>query len=418
VSVEKSLPIQYKKTVVLISSGQPSLNPRLVKEADALTDAGYGVTVIYAYWNTWGSNFDKPLLLQKKWKAVLAGGSPAEKPLIYLSSRIIHKSAKWLFNKFHFRFLTNMAISRSAYFLISAAKKHKADLYIGHNLGALGAVIKTSAKYNAKSGFDAEDFHRQEVSDDTNSFPFKICKHLEDKYLPRVSYITAASPLIAEQYAELYNCKVTSILNVFPKKQVTVFSNKNDPLKLFWFSQTIGSGRGLAEVIGALQHLKQYEFELHLLGDADDNLKDYFINQLNNTPGSIHFYRPIPANEIIAFAAQFDIGLAPENKIPFNRDICLTNKIFTYIQSGLAIIASDTRAQTALLNQYAGIGKLYEAGNTKSLADTLLYYHQKRDELFEIRKTALSLAQAELNWEQESQKFLHVIKETLNEREF
>ena len=48
--------------IVLISPGQPSLNPRLVKEADTLAANGYDVTVLYSYWNDWGAKFDKTLL--------------------------------------------------------------------------------------------------------------------------------------------------------------------------------------------------------------------------------------------------------------------------------------------------------------------------------------------------------------------
>ncbi|MEO6850572.1 MAG: hypothetical protein ABI203_06320, partial [Mucilaginibacter sp.] len=72
-----------KKKILLVSSGQPSLNPRLVKEADSLADAGYNVTVLYAYWNDWGTKFDTDLIASKQWKAICAGGSPGQKKFIY-----------------------------------------------------------------------------------------------------------------------------------------------------------------------------------------------------------------------------------------------------------------------------------------------------------------------------------------------
>jgi len=48
----------------------------LVKEADALTNAGYQVTVLYAYWNDWGTLYDEELLAGKNWKAIRASGAP------------------------------------------------------------------------------------------------------------------------------------------------------------------------------------------------------------------------------------------------------------------------------------------------------------------------------------------------------
>jgi hypothetical protein len=165
-----------KSKIVLISSGQPSLNPRLVKEADALTEAGYEVTVLYAYWNEWGTKYDELLLSKKKWKAVRVGGDPQKQFLTWFFSRLIHKASKAILEKAgNFNYFSEYAIARASYFLIKEAKKHKADLYIGHNLGALPATVKTAKFYKKPCGFDAEDFHRQEITDDVNSFHYKIC---------------------------------------------------------------------------------------------------------------------------------------------------------------------------------------------------------------------------------------------------
>jgi hypothetical protein len=42
------------------------------------------------------------------------------------------------------------------------AQKHKADLYIGHNLGALRAIVIASQKFNSISIFDFEDYYSGE----------------------------------------------------------------------------------------------------------------------------------------------------------------------------------------------------------------------------------------------------------------
>ena len=89
-------------------------------------------------------------------------------------------------------------------------------------------------------------------------------------------------------------------------------------------------------------------------------------------------------------------------------------KIFTYLQGGLAIVASDTSAQSQFIKQFPSVGKIFQKENPQSLADSLMYYHQHRDKLFEARNAALALAREELNWEKESQKFLTHVKQTLN----
>src|ERR1700761_3864756 len=110
------------KKIVLISSGQPSLNPRLVKEADALTGSGYEVTVLYAYWNDWGTQFDKELIPSKKWKATCVGGDPEKAKASYFLSRITHKIAKAINNITGGKYMIEPAIARSSYALMREAK--------------------------------------------------------------------------------------------------------------------------------------------------------------------------------------------------------------------------------------------------------------------------------------------------------
>jgi len=399
-----------KAKVLLISTGQPSLNPRLVKEADTLAANGYEVTVLYSFWNDWGTKFDKLLLPTKNWKAICIGGDPEHKPLLYFISKVIHKAARTINKKTNGRWLAELAIARTAYFMIRDAKKYKADIYIGHNLGALPATI-TAAQANQKPcGFDAEDFHRNEVSDKIDDTEVLIRTHIENKYFPALNYLTASSPLIASAYSRLFpKLNPEVVLNVFPTdKRVLKPEISNGPVKLFWFSQTIGHGRGLEEVIKALEQFDDGEFELHLLGQPDPAFN---INQKTR----IHFYEPIPSDEVINFASQFDIGLAVETGTPLNRDICLTNKIFTYIQAGLCIIASDTSAQVKLMSEYPVIGKIYQKNNPQSLADVLTYYQQHKDELFKARLTAIDVAKDKLNWETESKNFLTLVEQTLSQ---
>ncbi len=206
-----------------------------------------------------------------------------------------------------------------------------------------------------------------------------------------------------------------TLLNVFPNnpeiKQPGI--NYTHPIKLFWFSQNIGIKRGLEDVVKALQLLKSFPFELHLLGYLSEETRDIFNELMGEQPISIRYHEPIPADQLTAFSAQFEIGLALEPGFSHNNNWALSNKIFTYLQAGLVIVASDTTAQHELLDQFPTIGKGYQKGNPQSLADVLLYYHQHRDELLETRKAALIAAREKLNWENESRKFLNLVGQTL-----
>jgi len=404
--------------IVLISSGQPSLNPRLVKEADALTEAGYEVTVIYQYWNQWGTAYDPALLSQKKWKSIRVGGTPNEEKVTFWKTRLINKIAVFFAKNFGFdNGIAEMAIGRCMQLLIKKAESIPAQFYIAHNLAAIPAAYRASIKNKGKYGFDAEDFHRNEESNDPDSFEVRLKTYLEDKYFPKLNHFTTASPLISWAYQEIYEqLTPTTLLNVFPAQRVAKSSIQSDKLKLFWFSQTIGLNRGLEIVIAAMGLLKDLSIELHLLGAHDENTIQTFTEiaaKENINSYQIQFYQPIAPNDIFAFAAQFDIGLATETSIPKNRDICLTNKIFTYIQSQLAIVASATSAQQDLLKSYPKMGKLFSNNDPRSLADVLTNYAKDRQLLLAHQLQALHYAQKELNWEKESLKLINQVRQVI-----
>ncbi|MES2428789.1 MAG: glycosyltransferase [Bacteroidota bacterium] len=392
----------------------------MVKEADALANAGYQITVLYVYWNKWGTEFDKELIASKNWEAICVGGDPQYKRLTYFISRTIYKLIKTITRNSKKILAADITAARASYFLTKAAKKHVADLYIAHNIGALPAVVAAAKLHKKPCGFDAEDFHRYEVHDDDDHEDVILKTTIENKYIPQLNYFTTSSPQIADAYQKLFRgLAPTVLLNVFPKSGSNIktdHSDLNQPIKLFWFSQTIGPNRGINDAIDALNlinasHLANKEqFELHLLGDQT---KTIYIDSIKKSDANIIFHHPIPPNDLVDFTAQFDIGLALEPGFNTNNDIALSNKLFTYMQAGLAIIASDTTAQQAFIAQNQTIGSLYPKGDAKALADILLKYKNNREELIASKKESLRLAHQQYNWETESVKFLTLVEKTL-----
>jgi len=405
--------------IVLITSGQPSLNPRLVKEADILADNGFDVTVIFQFWNSWGTDLDHKLLANKKWKAIRIDGDPIDERVKYWKSRFFLLIGKSLIKYFGLKNgLAELALSRNTYKLIKIAKSIPASLYIAHNLGALPAAVLASEKKKAKCGFDAEDFHRQEVSDNETSSAYQLTSFIENKYFPKVDYLTVASPLIAIAYRKIYPAIVPVIINnVFSTSSLQkVVATERKNLKLFWFSQTIGKHRGIEDAIKAIGLLKKYHISLTLLGNIDESNQNYFLDLANDsglTKTQLIFIAPVAPDDIFELANDYDIGLALEQNTPLNRDICLTNKIFTYLTSGLAIIASETSAQKNFMMENPLVGQSYLIGDIQVLSKIIDAYDKNRDFLHQTKLAAHQLAKEKLNWENESKKFIQLIEKTI-----
>lgn len=408
------------KKICLVSTGQPSTNPRLVKEADALSEKGYKVTALCSYWSEWGYKFDKEILKNAKWKCIYIGGTPYSEKFKYNYTRIRFKSARKFYKKFNF--LQTYALSRTAPELINAAKKIKADLYIGHNLGALPAVVEAATYNNSKSGFDTEDFYSGMSSQNGNlSIDDQLAEHFENNYLKKCDYITGASKKISEEYAIKYGIdEPETILNVFPLSLRPLKfreHQKDQPLKLFWFSQTLGNGRGIEDVVKALGLLNKQDIELHLLGSCSNEYKNSllrFFQSVDSNSKNIFFYEPILADEIVKFSSNFDIGLSLEQPETLNRNICLTNKTFSYFLAGNAIIATNTQGQADIASAASNAIKSYKPNDIESLVAIIENWHKNRNDLEEARKSSWEYGTSIYNWDLEKNKFLSLVGKVLS----
>ena len=408
-----------RNKILLVTSAQPSANPRLVKEAITLLKSGYIVSVIWCPISTWADDFDKQIFKNHKeinW--LKAGYHYKYQPLGYWYARIRQKVWQMVYKLIgnHFDAAIKSLVLYSQE-LTSLALRHKAELYIGHNLGALPAIFKASKTYKAKSIFDFEDYHRGEAV--VGALQTKMVKEIENRYIPFVDSITTASSSITEVYKTIFQEKnIKTINNCFPLSYAVDSLQKlpNRPHNLFLFSQHVGKQRGLQIVIKAMSNFAPDEITLTLLGTATDELKEYFYELMDDgilNKFQVVFLDPVKESEIVKIASTHHIGLAAEYVHIENRDLCLTNKLFMYLLAGNAIVATDTSAQKSFLEDNQGIGSLYEQEDAIDLSHILRNYIDNPELLDNHRKNALELGKARYNWEIEKSNFLNNVAKVL-----
>jgi glycosyltransferase involved in cell wall biosynthesis len=302
-----------------------------------------------------------------------------------------------------------------------AAKRLAADLYIAHNLGALPAAVAAAEKHQAHVGFDAEDLHSGERGFGSRGSPIdELTVMVEQRYLPYCDYVTAAAPGIAEAYTAKYGIPTpVTILNVFPlwqRLREFRLSKDNGPLTLYWFSQTIGPYRGLEDVVQAMGILRGCAIELHMCGVWQHGYRDHlsqFAKSVGMEPEQIVVHPPIPPDEMVRHAAEYDVGLALEQPYCENRNLCLTNKIFTYLLAGNAVIATATKGQQPIVESIGYAGFCYEPGDANALAGHLKLWYEDRASLQTARQEAWDWGTKKYNWDLEKKKFLQVVETTL-----
>lgn len=396
--------------ICLLSAGLPSSNPRLVKEAAALVDAGYLVHCIVGDYDTPLREHDASLLnaAGATFTRVGLGGWR------YRPCRLRQKLAMtalqrgWMSDS-----LAAWSISTQSGALQRAARQVPARLYLGHTLPALPAAVLAAERTGALAGFDAEDFHSGETGDPARDH---ISELVEQRFLPRCRHLTAASPQIAAAYQRRFGVRMTPILNVFPRSAFDAAANPPRPpyssLSYYWFSQTIGPCRGLEQFLHGMAAASSRP-RLALRGVISDDYRARLLALADalGLAGRITLLPSAPPDDMVPLAAEHDVGLSLEQSSPRNRDLCLTNKVFTYVAAGIPQLLSRTTAQTAIANDLGDAALLVNLDDPADIARTI---DRLQDDTFRDRcRRAATLARERFCWEEEQRKLLGLIGEIL-----
>src|SRR5262249_40086199 len=122
---------------------------------------------------------------------------------------------------------------------------------------------------------------------------------------------------------------------------------------------------------------------------------------------------PAPPDEMVRTAAAFDVGLAVEPGTTRNNDIAVSNKVFTYLLAGLAVIGTRTQGQRELLDAIPHAAAGVEPGDLTGLAKAIDVWHRNRLALDDARRAAVEYAVSRYNWDRERQVFLAAVSSAL-----
>lgn len=399
--------------IAIVTSGHFCTNPRVWREADALAAAGHDVTVIGVSFDPVQAALDRRMLESRAWRyracADIRGETAASRvrrEWHRLRSRVGRLRASRGWPDPH-------ALGYATGSLHEAARDENADLTIVHLEPAFWVGVQLLQE-GRRVGADFEDWHSEnERPGASRGMAGGFLATLEQRLMQGAVHKTTTSKAMSGALHARYGGGEPEVVYNSVSAPPLRPRREDGTVRLVWFSQTLGRGRGLEDLFLALPLLRgnwQLELRANASADATAWVRGLVPEALL---ARVQLCPTVPPDELAAAVAANDIGLALEVPSCRNKDLTASNKIFEYLQSGLVVVASDTAGQREVLDGIPGAGETYASGNPEQLAARLNRWLEAPAGLAALRERIHREANALFAYERQRPRLLASVERAL-----
>jgi glycosyltransferase involved in cell wall biosynthesis len=279
----------------------------------------------------------------------------------------------------------------------------KFDFLVANDLDALFGPFIISKIRNKPLVFDSHEYFTEVPEIQNKPFVKKVWKLIEKMIVPGLKHVYTVNQSIADLFIKKYNIEVKVVRNIAPKIKTQNIKTKkqlglpDDKAILILQGCAINIDRGTEEAIEALQYVNNAVLLIIGEGDVFSQLKNHVEKlQLNE---KVIFKPKMSYDALIHFTSNADIGLSLDKDTNINYRYSLPNKLFDYIQSGIAILVSNLVEVAKIVHNYR-IGCVINTHDPKSIASTINYMLEDKKRLQNWKHNSKTAAQV-LNWENE-----------------
>jgi glycosyltransferase involved in cell wall biosynthesis len=399
---------------------------RVLREAQALVEAGYGVVLFCCQ-------------------------SPNQANRLPDQERIDGIEVYRIFPKRLYKYHgKSLRLLKSFFKLVFQARGQSFDVIHAHDANMLPLGYLLSQYWRIPLVYDSHEYWQslfKEEEERLKDLPnqkerlkklmqLSQMKHFEKQVIPKCRAVITVSDGISQkiQQNQIKPPPVTVIRNTPNRltdldgtvklKSLHQLAGLSKAYPILLYQGQIAEKRGtkllINEWLGLLKTLDKehpaWQFRLVLMGPVLPNDEALFNEITHPMPDKlmpdtlafemIRYVPPVPATELVAITQDAVLGIHPILNTSENHYLCLPNKLFEYIQAGIPVAVSHFPEMQGVVDSF-GIGLTFDPHQSGRLGDALKQFiegfHQYQNEPYHL---PLQNAQAELCWEKESQKLI------------
>jgi glycosyltransferase involved in cell wall biosynthesis len=403
--------------ICLVSPHHPANNPRLVREANALSAAGHDVVAVMPRFDRRWASLESTVTADGHWqlKTVDFLDGPTSS-LRWIIARGVRRICELISRVLPLRWIAWRSTVYGYSALEKVATATRADLYIAHAHPALPIAMSAAKANGARVAFDAEDL----LADAPNE-PHHVHGKSEALFLKRCVYVSTMSEVASEFLVEKHSLPQPLLVlhNVFPLSARAGLLSPNEREaktipSIYWFGQTIGRASCADQVIKAMPQVA-VKFKLCLRGNAQGSYVDE-LQVLAESLGCLEQLVILPVanpNELVALAAEHDVLLGTQPRTEPYTQLAIGNKIMAGMMAGLALLMTDTPAHQSVLAMAMGTGGVFPDKGIDRLVEILNTWFGDPVMLLGMQRRSWESASDRFNWDFESRFLIDRVQQSL-----
>ena len=414
--------------VCMVVKNQLWNDARVKKEALALAEAGYRVTVVarpeagHSPRETWRGIVvlrppkDSPARQELRERVVGASAEGDES----LRARLIRALRR---NRLR-RVLTD--IKRSVPWelrLLAAALSVRADVYHAHDLDALLVGALAAGALGTRLVYDAHELWLESSRYKMSTPPLDRLRYrlTERLLLPRADAVIAVTPSRGRAMKRMYPDdirRMAIVENSTPRLEtLPVPRNLRDRLGIprgafvALYQGIICPGRGLEELLAAARTLRGRGIYVVVVGhDAWQGTLQRLAAEMG-VDDIVRFHPPVPSEELASITVAADAGLILFRNVCLNNYYSLPNKLYEYMMAGIPIVASDFPDMREVIEKN-GCGLLVDPDSPEDIADGIIgLAEMETGERREMGGNGRRAALSDYHWDIEARRLLEVYRD-------
>lgn len=392
--------------VLIICNNEICYNPRLLKAADYLSARGVEVHVYNPVTGAASEKIYNDVKQSSHWKIIENDISKRSRRSYYKWAyvSVLHKLYTRLWDKFNYK-------PAFVKYMNKGLILNNINLNIKYNFIMVNLIdnLPYAAKIKRRSGgkivYDSQEYFVGQYQKYEKEKLDWVTKAEKD-FISDVDILITTTNVMRERLFADYKLSIPAfrVRNTPSAKMLASARNEQtqgDALKLVWHGMGIylNNTRGVHILVQAIGKCKQNVLLTlqGLLPDSQKQILDGYVKTLG-IENKIAIVPPADPYDIVGSIRKYDVGLIGELPEEDNQRLTSSNKLFDYLNAGLAVVASDLPGLNETVRDM-NLGLTYEPGNIDALAAAIDKLAEDRQLLNELKDRSLKASQQELFWE-------------------